>query len=814
MTIFPALLNLSSLDSGNGFAINGTGSYDTSGSSVSSAGDINGDGFDDVIIGAPNAGPTGSSGLGTGEAYVVFGSSEGFSTPLDVSTLDGTNGFVITGKNEGDRLGSSVAGAGDINNDGTSDLIVSAPNATSNGNTNAGETYVIFGNNAGFSSTFNPSALNGSNGFTISGASAGDLAGFSTSGIGDFNKDGVDDLAISALGGDPTNSGNAGATYVVFGSSTGFGSNLNLAALNSSSGLLIDGIDQFDPSGFFVRQGNLSVSGAGDINNDGTDDLIIGSYFRSIGLNPVAGESYVVFGNSAGFGSSFDLSTLNGTNGFELEGIDNDNWIGFDVSGAGDINDDGIDDLVVSSNYVGFPDAGETYIIFGSNGGFSSTFDVATLDGTNGFVLEGTARFGPFGIFSGPSVSNAGDINNDGIEDIIVGSPGADPNGNTQAGESYVLFGSSTGFSSRIAISSLDGTNGFVIAGIESTDYLGSDVSDAGDVNGDGVDDLIIGANSANSNGVFSNGASYVVFGRNNTPTPGDDAITGTADDDTIDALAGNDAVEGLGGNDTISGGDGSDTLDGGDGDDRLLGNEGDDALFGGAGNDQLGGIGGNDTLTGGAGNDFYTLNSTDDSVVELADEGTDRIQTTVDLTLVDNVEELTLIEGTTATSGTGNSLDNKLFGNSASNALSGEAGNDVLFGRAGSDTLTGGDGNDVLFGGADDDLLTGGAGIDVLFGGDGSDTFIFDAVAGVDAIRDFDTAMDFLDLSGLLDSVGYTGDNPIDDGYLRFGVSGNDTFVQLDVDGTGNTSQMVNLAVLKGVTDTSSLQVGQNVLV
>ncbi|WP_036532915.1 integrin alpha, partial [Neosynechococcus sphagnicola] len=94
---------------------------------------------------------------------------------------------------------------------------------------------------------------------------------------------------------------------------------------------------------------------------------------------------------------------------------------------------------------------------------------------------------------SGHSVSSAGDINGDGIDDLIIGAVRADPNGKTNAGQSYVVFGTTSGFSSTLNLSTLNGSNGFVINGINASDFSGQSVSGAGDVNGDGIDDLIIG---------------------------------------------------------------------------------------------------------------------------------------------------------------------------------------------------------------------------------------------------------------------------------------------------------------------------------
>jgi len=147
---------------------------------------------------------------------------------------------------------------------------------------------------------------------------------------------------------------------------------------------------------------------------------------------------------------------------------------------------------------------GESYVVFGSNSGFSSSLDLSTLDGANGLTFSGANS----NDFSGRSVSSAGDINGDGIDDVTI-SGGVD--------EDYVVFGSNSGFSSSLDLSTLDGTNGFVV--ISGT--IASSVSGAGDINADGIDDLIIGASGA--------GQSFVVFGRavSSVPEPSSAALLG-----------------------------------------------------------------------------------------------------------------------------------------------------------------------------------------------------------------------------------------------------------------------------------------------
>ena len=272
-------------------------------------------------------------------------------------------------------------------------------------------------------------------------------------------------------------------------------------------------------------QSGRSVSSAGDVNGDGYDDLIIGAYGAGPNGDNGAGETYVIYGGASapGTGGVLDLSDLDGSNGFILTGIDVFDQSGFSVSSAGDVNGDGYDDLIIGARRAdpNGSDSGETYVIYGgaSAPGTDGVLDLGALDGTNGFILNGIGE----GDRSGISVSAAGDVNGDGYDDLIIGASSADPNGDSSAGETYIVYGgaSAPGTGGRFNLSTLDGTNGFILNGIDARDESGRSVSAAGDVNGDGYDDLIIGASSADSNGDNQAGETYIIYGGASAPGTG-----------------------------------------------------------------------------------------------------------------------------------------------------------------------------------------------------------------------------------------------------------------------------------------------------
>jgi len=333
----------------------GKASSDQLGISISGAGDVNGDGFDDIIIGARYNDDGGSGGnTREGAAYIFFGSTT-LSGTLELGGGQSAN-LTVLGKAGSDNLGNSVSGAGDVNGDGFDDVIVIAPYNDDGTNNNAGAVYIFFG-----SSTLSGTKdLGGgqSADVTILGKAAGDLSWVGrSSGAGDVNGDGFDDIIMGAAYNDDGGSGNEGAAYIFFGSSTlsgtkdlGGGQSADVTILGKAAGDLL----------------GYSVSGAGDVNDDGFDDIILGASHNNDGGGDDFGAAYVFYGastlsgtKSLGEGQSADLTIL---------GVKVNEYLGASASGLGDINSDGIPDFVIgapTSSLGG--DEGSAYVFYGAS---------------------------------------------------------------------------------------------------------------------------------------------------------------------------------------------------------------------------------------------------------------------------------------------------------------------------------------------------------------------------------------------------------------------------------------------------------------
>ena len=546
--------SLDALDGGNGFRMFDANA-ESLGFSVRAAGDVNGDGFDDVIVGAPDTIGSGSLAAPGGASYVLFGGAAGFPADIDLSLLDGSDGFRIDSGGALSGLGVSVSAAGDVNGDGIDDLVIGAvtiSSASAGGGTPlppqapSGAT-VVFGKTTGWSPTLDVSTLDGSDGFRVPSGASEEWLGSYVASVGDMNGDGYDDVAIGDLsahfGGD-----SSGASYVVFGRPTGWPAEVDETALDGSDGFRVDGVGAFH---YAARVGS-----GGDVNGDGYDDLFIGS----LGYTGTA-SAYVLFGQPAAFPATSDVTGLDGTNGFEITGLES--YISpAAINIAGDVNGDGIEDLVIgaANDGTGGYDAGSVFVVFGHDSGWPATLDVSALDGTNGFRVDGTESD-----LAGLQVNAAGDVNGDGFDDIVIGAFGA----NGYAGGAYVVYGDGGGFAPALDLGRIDGFNGFRIDGIDPGTYnlAGYSVDGAGDLNGDGFDDLVIGAPEATQGTNTFSGEAYVFFGGDFTAEV---TTFGTAAADTLAGSAAADVLVGAQGDDTVIGAGGADVLNGGAGNDVL----------------------------------------------------------------------------------------------------------------------------------------------------------------------------------------------------------------------------------------------------
>ncbi|MGV3548637.1 Ig-like domain-containing protein [Rhizobium sp.] len=613
-----------------GFVLQGDVAYDFFGHAVASAGDIDGDGLADLVIGAD---ADNDGGEHSGAAYVMFGKAWNFGIVdgagrqiVDMTSLSGFQGFIVQGDSTWDFAGRDADSAGDVNGDGFDDFIVGA--LGSDGGNTAGEAYVLFGGASGFGTSdstgrqvIDLTYLSATQGFIIQGDTAGEFAGGAVSSAGDINGDGFDDILVGAYNRSVGQSG-AGAAYVIFGSASGFGTPdgagrrvIDTTFLSAAQGFIIQGAGNNDHAG-------RSVSSAGDINGDGFDDILVGASGVNTG-GTVAGAAYILFGGTVGFGTAdgtgrqvVNVGSLSAEQGFIIQGDATGDVAGISVGLAGDVNGDGFDDIIVGASHGsdGGRGAGEAYVIFGSASGFGTTngsgqnvIDLTSLSAGQGFIIQGDRA----GDYAGYGVSSAGDFNGDGFDDLLVGAKGND-NGGGWAGEAYVVFGSASGFGAAdsggrqvIDLTTLTPAQGVVIRGDAANNQTGRNVSSAGDVNGDGFDDVIVSANYGSAGGTFA-GQAYVIYG------------SAVGSSSTAITLSGTSAAE------TLIGGRGADILSGGGGADVLIGGNGSDVIsIADASFARIRGGGGVDTLAfSGAGMnvDFTTISDSRISGIERLD--------------------------------------------------------------------------------------------------------------------------------------------------------------------------------------------------
>ena len=498
-----AQFNLGSIDGSNGFKIEGQGANDETGASVASVGDINNDGLDDVAFVIPDG--IGASAQPT--IAVMYGTDTRFETPVSVADINGSFGFLVTGVSSGGAL--QLAGSiGDINNDGFSDFAVSD---------NQHIVYVIFGRQNRYETTINLTQLDGVIGFSISTTQANDGFGASIAKAGDFNLDGIDDFIIGAPQ-DDTRGNDAGAAYIIYGNANGFNAVVNASTLDDQSGMKINGTDVRSETGTLVEY-------VEDFNGDGTGDVVITS--------PLSGsqQATILLGGSLQPAASIDLSSLTEINSIKLMG---DPLISLQLplSFVGDVNADGFSDISIS------PETNRFFLIQGRATVDQGIIDLTALQSNGLFEVTNSEERTPDGLFAVrrvTAVKAAGDVNNDGIDDMVVQERGTvrviGANVIRSEGALSVIFGSTEASTDTFVLPDIRQLDGFTIPPQgEITYFIPPEYLAIGDFNGDGANDYLVGVPSANPNMAVEAGSVYVVYGVSGgigfvVPVPGLGAI-------------------------------------------------------------------------------------------------------------------------------------------------------------------------------------------------------------------------------------------------------------------------------------------------
>jgi len=379
------------------YTIDGDSAGDRLGHAVSGAGDVDGDGHDDFIAGA----------------YYGSGSRPGYARVYSGRT--GKQLYSFKGSSNNDGFGVSVNAAGDVNGDGYADVIVGA-HLDDTGGTDAGLAKVFSGKN-------------GSVLYTFKGDGGGDRFGLTANGAGDVNADGYDDLIV-------------GAYYTGTGTAPGYAK-----VFSGKDGKLLYKLKGSSNRDYY----GVYVAGAGDVNKDGYDDVVIGASFDDT-KGTDSGRAQVVSGKD-------------GTVLYNWYGDRSSAYCGRCVDGAGDVNKDGYDDVVVGSylDDANGTDSGTVKVYSGKDGSVLYTWYGDSSDDRLGVHVDG-----------------GGDLNNDGYPDIVAGAYYDDQNG--------------TNCGSMRAYSGKDGSTLYTFYGQAASVYFGRFACILGDANGDGLDDIIAGA--------------------------------------------------------------------------------------------------------------------------------------------------------------------------------------------------------------------------------------------------------------------------------------------------------------------------------
>jgi len=419
---------------------------DELGDAIAGGADVNGDGYDDLLLCA--MGNTEGGGTWAGQAYLFLGSSGGWGSVVNASSADAS--FI---GDPSEALCVDVAVANDVNGDGYDELLMSADTGP-NGD-GSGKVYLVLGGSGGWAMD---QPIAGSDASYL-GEATWDNAGTSLAGVGDVDGDGFGDLLIGA----PSALGDIGAAYLIHGATAGWALDQEL----TDADVVFGGENVDDEAGW-------SLDGAGDVDGDGIDDMVISAMYW--GINQ--GKVYLVLGVPGGWGASVPLASADAT----FLGTATGDAAGRSLAGAGDVDGDGYDDILVSAYNDPGGDTGIVYLIHGQPGGWALDVPLASAGGS---IVGDMADD-----WLGYALDGVGDVNGDGLADILMTAPYSDEFAEG-AGTSYVFLGRAGGFG---ALTPASDANAWYL-GHSYNDWMGRQGARAGDVNGDGFDDLLVGCN-------------------------------------------------------------------------------------------------------------------------------------------------------------------------------------------------------------------------------------------------------------------------------------------------------------------------------